>query len=885
MAPCPDSLLSLTLNCPALGVQSSFILRLKNCEGDELLQCINDFRCALRSKDLITLEKGEMCSSQELLIEGLLFQRLGEWQERLRRCQQIEEEKQGWENKLQNIRVDYIREIELQRLKLRAYEAQREPQDKRKSSMAGVREVEVQTDLQAPLPEIMSLWEKSLDLQQRLETVFRRNMALDQVEDCIFKVHRAVLDDQHHNAYLEKALMELVELLSCHQWHLSEARQLAMQALEGRDVTAISREDISAMFREELRRELQQAMSGDSLEALEALVHGEEHSKTEQLVLQLRGMVRRFQDLQDENDFTAKKRDPVPHGYLTHLLGISEAKELEMPPMHPHVAVIRDALSSAKALNETLELVKTASQKWRQSPAAPNAATPASPSAVASADSVVPSQISLPAEAERSLNQEDLDPATATLATSMAPSEDESSKSPLSRGEVLSQADEHIIEAPAESDAELEGLGTDGTPLTALASREDLVVTEAQGMVSDASTMTAPHLLLTSLLKSKDVVWTSVPLGSEKNFQWSLMPALKHGPEAGFSELERGFKRMDALLEAVPLPSKVLAGRVPGTLWPSISPMAWSHLGGGLELARITSEPPSGAAGAALRALAFSSRPPKAERAAQGGHGTSCAEALDLQPTTSTVRFSEWRSPSREVARMSKKRARSAHGRFSESKEGDEVIGRLERREAEVFVTVPQVSAVTERRRRDTEKVEGDDQLVQQWLARLREPLPAVSKFEQEPRHATSLVSVTSEFPESCRRYSHDSAPEVFIYFDDNSTEPDSRSRPSTAHTGPSRPSSAATGPSRPWTGRRPLPMSKVASTRDEEPEVSEAHDAVTEETWQLPRAPAFVPRVPPMRRIAAAKSRPGSSKRPRPATAERKVHRAYVCHRPASAA
>lgn len=546
--------------------------------------------------------------------------------------------------------------------------------------------------------------------------------------------------------------------------------------------------------------------------------------------------------------------------------------------MHPHVTLIRDALSSAKALNETLELVKTASQR-RQ------AASP-----VASVDSAIPSQTSPPAEAaEKSVSQEDPDHAPAMSAASMAPSEE----SPLSRGEVLSQVDEHIIEAPPESDAELEGLDT---PLAALASRENIVV-EAERMVSDASTMTAPHLLLTSLLKSKDVVWTSVPLGSEKNSQWSLMPALKHGHEDfhGISMLERGFKRMDALLEAsaVPLPSKVLAGRAPGTLWPSISPWAWSSVGGGLELARITSEPPLGSASAAafgaLRGACGALPRPRAER--WGGHGTSCAEALDLQPTTSSVRFSEWRSSSREVARMSKRRARSAHGQ-SESKDGDEPG---EPRLAEVLVTqVPQVSAVTERRRMRAER-EGDDQLVQQWLARLREPLPAVSKFEgQEPRHATSLVSVASEFQESCRRYSHESAPEVFIYFDDNSTEPDSRpSRPSTARTF-SRPSSATPNPRRPWTGRRPLPMSKVASTRDEEPEEapSEANDAVTEDTWQLPRAPAFVPRVPPMRRIKAPSqsghsgpSRPRSSKRPRPATAERKVHRAYVCHRPASAA
>ena len=32
-----------------------------------------------------------------------------------------------------------------------------------------------------------------------------------QVQDCIFKVHRAVLDDQHHNAFLGKAIKHATE--------------------------------------------------------------------------------------------------------------------------------------------------------------------------------------------------------------------------------------------------------------------------------------------------------------------------------------------------------------------------------------------------------------------------------------------------------------------------------------------------------------------------------------------------------------------------------------------------------------------------------------------------------------------------------------------------
>lgn len=31
-------------------------------------------------------------------------------------------------------------------------------------------------------------------------------MSFGKVEDCIFALHRAVLDDQHHNAFLEKVV-------------------------------------------------------------------------------------------------------------------------------------------------------------------------------------------------------------------------------------------------------------------------------------------------------------------------------------------------------------------------------------------------------------------------------------------------------------------------------------------------------------------------------------------------------------------------------------------------------------------------------------------------------------------------------------------------------
>jgi len=850
-----DSMLSMTLNCPALGVQSCWLVRVKNCEGDDLLNCINDFRHSLQSKDLIALDKeGTLTSGQQLLMEGLLFQRLAEWQERLRRCREREEEKKTWESKIQQIRVEYIREIEMYRLKLRAYERGRQPQDHRHSSMSGLRDTACQTEMQSPLGEIVSLWEKCLDLQLRLDRVNRRNMAFEKVEDCIFALHRAVLDDQHHNAFLEKALVEVLEAWILKTFALQEAGQMAMMVLDGRDVRGIQREELHTP-QEVLRKELHEAISMETLDAIEAIIHGGEPLKSEQLVLQLRAMVRSLQDLQDGDAFIAKKKDPVAPGYVTNLLQDLE-EEVEIPAIDPRVVTIREALSSVKALDATLEMVRSMSLKWRHAATAP-----------AEVSAVLESIQQSIQEGEPS-SQDDKE---------LLPIGSDNLSDSITYPEALEGGiSEHFVEMeelPASHHGQEELVETPEV----LEASQDVYVQEVTPMVSDASTMTPGHLLLTSLLKSKDVVWTSVPLGSEKNFQWSLMPRLAQHEESR-PEVETALQRMDHMLQA--LPSQVLAGHAPGVHWPSISSAAWSRLGGAFDLARITSDPPVVASAARQRCRGGISKGSTV--------ATSCIdeEVLDLQPFASSIHLA---SSPRMQSKVPLPRQRRTPCKekgvienpleqiFSSNRTNTE-ISLAPEGATRTTATTSQSKRWFQSRRFNAEQEE-DNKMVQQWLERLREPLPAVARFEEAPpRHATSLVSVVSEVQDLCRRDSRESVQsEMHLFFDDASTE--TNSRPSTATA--SRPSSAVRL-ARPWTGRRPRSGAALEQQQertvqvDDGAEVPERAPSAEEQGQYLPRAPAFVSRTP-LRRIGRHSSK-------RPATAERKLHTAYVCHRPASA-
>jgi len=354
------------------------------------------------------------------------------------------------------------------------------------------------------------------------------------------------------------------------------------------------------------------------------------------------------------------------------------------------------------------------------------------------------------------------------------------------------------------------------------------------------------------------------------------MPRLAQHEES-HPEVETALKRMDHMLQA--LPSQVLAGHAPGVHWPSISSAAWSRLGGAFDLARITSDPPVVASAARQRCRGGISKGSTV--------ATSCIdeEVLDLQPFASSIHLASSPRMQSKVPLPRQRRTPCKENGVIEnpleqifsSKTNTEIS--LKAPEGATRTTTSQSKRWFQSRRFNAEQEE-DNKMVQQWLERLREPLPAVARFEEAPpRHATSLVSVVSEVQDLCRRDSRESVQsEMHLFFDDASTE--TNSRPSTATA--SRPSSAVRL-GRPWTGRRPRSGSALGKQRertvqvDDGAEVEPERPPFAEEQGQyLPRAPAFVSRTP-LRRIG----RPSSK---RPVTAERKLHTAYVCHRPASA-
>eukprot|EP00913_Durusdinium_trenchii_P025678 g24100.t2 len=505
------------------------------------------------------------------------------------------EEKQNWETTLQAIRVEYIREIEMYRLKLRYLERGKEPPDQRASSMGRFKAASVQTEMQSPFQEVLSLWEKSFDLQQRLDAVHRRNMAFEAVEDCVFTLQRAVMEDERRNSSLEKAFLEAVEAFTWKTLALHEAASMASFALQGRDIMALDRSELCPWSSSlpVARHELREMISSQSVEELEdresympcpsAIAKGEDRVRTEQHVLQLRRMVRSLQNLSDGDPGTVSSKkqhsgaENIPHSE-------QRAWWLDEPLFAVHgcvAAMILDDMEDEPELPEPGRFAQSLSHPQldtiRKALAGPTSREAKDFQAFLSSDNE-----DEPFEAVPSLrDQVDAFANTAELA------------------ELPKEMSEHILEATEAEDYGAEvtqdlrrleesmrqvgdcRLGWRPSPLGKLIgpSTEDY---RGNVPVADASTMTPPSLLL-SLLKSKEVAWTSVPLGSEKDFQWSLMPVLAQTDEAKTLELpsagdvEAGLKRIESKMleeenKRSALPPHVLAGQAPGTTWPSISP-------------------------------------------------------------------------------------------------------------------------------------------------------------------------------------------------------------------------------------------------------------------------------------------------------------------------
>ncbi|CAK8995987.1 unnamed protein product [Durusdinium trenchii] len=502
-------------------------------------------------------------------------------------------------------------------------------------------------------------------------------------------------------------------------------------------------------------------ISSQSVEELEAIAKGEDRVRTEQHVLQLRRMVRSLQNLSDGDPGTvSSKKQHSVHGCVAAMILDDMEDEPELPEpgrfaqslSHPQLDTIRKALASAKALNETLDLVKSVSQRWPSGPTSREVGRSQRHHFEDTEKEAKDFQAFLSSDNEDEPFEEvDAFANTAELA------------------ELPKEMSEHILEATEAEDygaevtqdlrrleESMRQVGDCRREVKADSRWNDFTDYRGNVPVADASTMTPPSLLL-SLLKSKEVAWTSVPLGSEKDFQWSLMPVLAQTDEAKTLELpsagdvEAGLKRIESKMleeenKRSALPPHVLAGQAPGTTWPSISPVAWSRIGGGLELARLTSEP---RAYCAQRRVSRPAPPPAPVE-------EQALEEIDLKPITSAISYIKIAKPEVEqVPRKRKARREEREMKVVEQTEQDlskQDVQDLQSLQDLHDLQQVQVKAQEEdlkapphhefqqgrrpKRRLHTLEQQRDDKVVQQWLTRLRQPLAAVAKIE-EPLEST----------------------------------------------------------------------------------------------------------------------------------------------------
>lgn len=139
---------SISISCPALNLKGTWVLQLAGQAADLVKQCLSQFLDVLRGSGMVTVEKqGDLSVGQVLNIDKLLYKRLQEWEEKLKACDKIKHEKETWQRRVNDMRIEYIREIEMFRLKLRRLQKNESVSDLRDSSMKKSRNAASQTDV------------------------------------------------------------------------------------------------------------------------------------------------------------------------------------------------------------------------------------------------------------------------------------------------------------------------------------------------------------------------------------------------------------------------------------------------------------------------------------------------------------------------------------------------------------------------------------------------------------------------------------------------------------------------------------------------------------------------------------------------------------------
>ncbi|CAE7211545.1 unnamed protein product [Symbiodinium sp. CCMP2592] len=174
------SLFSISISCPALNLKGTWVLQLAGQAADLVKQCLSQFLDVLRSSGMVTVEKqGDLSVGQVLNIDKLLYKRLQEWEEKMKACDKIKREKETWQRRMNDMRIEYIREIEMFRLQLRRLQKNESVSDLRDSSMKKSRNAASQTELEAGLGELCSVWDKVFEIQARMDAINQRNADFD----------------------------------------------------------------------------------------------------------------------------------------------------------------------------------------------------------------------------------------------------------------------------------------------------------------------------------------------------------------------------------------------------------------------------------------------------------------------------------------------------------------------------------------------------------------------------------------------------------------------------------------------------------------------------------------------------------------------------------
>eukprot|EP00439_Symbiodinium_sp_Y106_P037204 s838_g4.t1 len=106
------SLFSISISCPALNLKGTWVLQLAGQAADLVKQCLSQFLDVLRSSGMVTVEKqGDLSVGQVLNIDKLLYKQLQEWEEKMKACDQIKREKETWQQRMNDMRIEYIRGV------------------------------------------------------------------------------------------------------------------------------------------------------------------------------------------------------------------------------------------------------------------------------------------------------------------------------------------------------------------------------------------------------------------------------------------------------------------------------------------------------------------------------------------------------------------------------------------------------------------------------------------------------------------------------------------------------------------------------------------------------------------------------------------------------